>query len=43
MQRHQTSQVLQQVPSTPIQQHFSSLISVSSNSPTQSLVLVDTP
>ena len=43
IQRHQTSQVLQQVPSTPIQQHFSSLISVSSESPTHSPVFVDTP
>ena len=43
LQRHQTSQVLQQVPSTPIQQHFSSLISVSSESPIPSPVFVDTP
>jgi len=49
LQRYQANQVSQQVPSTPIQQHFSSLISVSSGSPTsspiptQSLVIIDTP
>ena len=43
IQRHQTSQVLNQTPLTPIQQHVSSLVSVSSDSPTNSCVFVDTP
>ena len=42
-QRFQTNQVLNQVPLTPVQQHFSSLIFISSNSPTNCLVVVDSP
>lgn len=43
IQRYQTSQVLRQVPSTPVQQHFSSCISAPSsnsdpNSPVQLLL-----
>lgn len=43
IQPYHTNQVLRQVPVTPVQQHFSSYISVSSNSDNDSPIYVDTP
>jgi len=42
IQPYHTNQVLRQVPVTPVQQHFSSYISVSSND-NDSPIYVDTP